>query len=169
MQNINTEKDELDLGPRKNFALAMARKLLKCAEITAAPVSLHRVVEYARRDRNLTIILEKIPGRISGIMVKVRDLDEVSTFIGINTEEPWHRQRYTLGHELGHVFMEHSGCTGDDSYEEREAQIFAAELLMPTAFIKQDLKALRNIPALARLYCVSEHALSIKLKDCRLI
>lgn len=169
MQNDNTEKDELDLGPRKKFALVMAQKLLKASGIGEAPISLRRVIECAKKDRKLVVIMDKIPGNLSGIMVKVGELDEASTFIGINVDEPWCRRRFTLGHELGHMFLEHAGCTGGKTYEEREAQIFSAELLIPSAFIKRDIKKIPNIPALAKKYAVSQQALSIKLSDCRLI
>lgn len=157
------------MGPRCKFARAMAQKLLKSAGIAAAPVSLQRIVEQAQKDRKLVVVMEKIPSRLSGIMVQIGKLDEASTFIGVNADEPWCRRRFTLGHELGHMLMGHTGCTGGGSYEEREAQVFAAELLIPSAFIKADLKAVPNIPALAKKYLVSEQALSIKLKECRLI
>lgn len=163
------ERDELDQGPRKNFAVAMAQKLLKAARITEAPVSLRRVIECAQIDKKLTVVIDKIPGKLSGLMVKVGDLDEASVFIGVNANEPWCRRRFTLGHELGHAFLEHTHCSGPGTYEETEAHTFSAELLIPTALIKQDIKQTPNIPALAKKYLVSQQALTIKLQDCKLI
>ena len=171
MQNVSTEmeRDDLDLGPRKKFAVAMAQKLIKASGITDAPVSLREIIACAKKDRNLTVVIDKIPGKLSGIMVKVGELEDASTFIGVNADDPWCRRRFTLGHELGHMFMEHSGCTGENTYEEREAHAFAGELLIPTEFIKRDIKKTPNIPALAKRYLVSQQALTIKLQDCNLI
>lgn len=172
MQRNDTQKDELDQGPRKKFAQTLARRLLKSAEITEAPVSLERIINHVQMDRKLTVIMEKIPGQLSGIMVRIKDIDQESISIGINADEPWCRRRYTLGHEIGHMLMEHAGCSGDHSdgsYEEREAQIFAGELLIPAALIKLDLKKTPNIPALAKRYRVSEQALTIQMKQCKLV
>lgn len=163
------ESDEFDLGPRRKFAIAMAQKLLKASGIIDAPVSLREIITSAQKDRKLTIVVYKSPGRLAGIMVKVGELEDASTFIGVNADDPWCRRRFTLSHELGHMFMEHSGCTGENTYEEREAHIFAAELLIPTMFIKRDIRQTPHIPTLARKYLVSQHALTIKLQDCRLI
>ena len=167
-----TEKDELDQGPRRKFARVLARGLLKRAGITEAPVSLQRVIEHVQKDRNLTVIMAKIPEQISGIIVRVRDLESESVSIGINADKPWCRRRFTLGHELGHMLMEHAGCSGgvgEETHEEREAQIFAAELLIPKALISLDLKKNPNIPVLAKIYRVSEEALTIQLRQHHLI
>jgi Zn-dependent peptidase ImmA (M78 family) len=169
MRKNDTETEGLDQGPRKKFAIAMAQKLLRAAGITEAPVSLRRIIECAEKDRKLTVIMDKIPGNLSGIMVKVGELDEASTFISVNADDPWCRRRFTLGHELGHMFLEHAGCAGSGTYEEREAHVFSAELLIPKALIKQDIKKTPNIPALAKRYLVSQQALTIKLQDCKLI
>ncbi len=46
------------------------------------------------------------------------------------------RRRFTLAHELGHVLLEHDG---DGDAREREANAFAAELLMPRALVRRFL------------------------------
>ncbi len=166
---MEMEEGNIDLGPRKKFAILMAQKLLKAAGITDAPVSLREIIMCAKKDRKLTVIIDKIPGKISGVMVKIGELEDASTFISVNADDPWCRRRFTLGHELGHMLMEHAGCSGENTHEEREAHIFAAELLIPTAFIKRDIKQIPNIPRLAKKYLVSQHALTIKLQDCRLL
>ena len=172
MPRNDTEIDELDQGARKKFAKVLAKRLIRDAGVTAAPVSLERIIGYLQRERNLTVVKEKMPEKISGLMVKVKSLGEESVFIGVNEDEPWCRRRFSLGHELGHLLLEHTGCSGnpnDGSYGEREAQVFSGELLIPSAFIKPDLEKTPNIPALAKLYRVSQQALSIKLKECRLL
>ena len=47
--------------------------------------------------------------------------------------------------------------------------MFSNELLIPTKFIKVDFAKTPNIQALAKLYRVSEAAMTIKLMDARLI
>ena len=44
------------------------------------------------------------------------------------------RRNFTLAHELGHIYLEHSA---DDSVAEREANHFAAQLLAPRILVEQ--------------------------------
>jgi len=84
-------------------------------------------------------------------------------------------QRYTIAHELGHYLNGHEHYEKNfdnneqpyfDHYyqQEREADIFAAELLMPKTFLKNDLdKYGLDISKLIEKYQVSEQALWIRL------
>ena len=47
------------------------------------------------------------------------------------------RRSFTLAHEVGHIYLEH---TEDDPVREREADAFAAELLMPRVLAAEYLK-----------------------------
>tara|TARA_Y100000114_G_scaffold155435_1_gene179602 strand:- start:11536 stop:12066 length:531 start_codon:yes stop_codon:yes gene_type:complete len=138
-----------------------------------------------------------------GIEVKRDDLSELSLsgfavhkngkrYIGVHGEEPLARQRFTIAHELGHLFLhknesvsydqggmmlfreEHAGNGGDA--KEVEANKFAAELLMPEAELREDTSKegsfdLINrtsatdeiIARLAEKYEVSEQAMTIRL------
>jgi Zn-dependent peptidase ImmA (M78 family) len=100
------------------------------------------------------------------------------------------QQRFTIAHELGH-FLLHEGYTvhldenlgalrinlrnsesarGEDA-DEKEANLFAAELLMPAAFLREDLRdkdldLLADgafIDKLAKKYKVSSQALTFRL------
>lgn len=168
------ENETLDLGPRSSSAKKLARKILTGAKITEAPVSLYRVVEFLRLDYTIAVELVNFPKKISGLIVTCKQLDDEYTTIGINENEPWCRRRFTLAHELGHLIFGHA-CNraeyGEDkvSHNEAEANNFASELLIPTAFIKSDFKNLPNIPALSKLYRVSAQAMSYKLINARLL
>lgn len=113
--------------------------------------------------------------------------------IGINSTESPQRQRFTIAHELGHLFLhrdkkinydrvmgfmmfrdEHSSNGTDRS--EIEANTFAAELLMPSSQIRKDLAHLgsidlmnpdannsQKIKTLAKKYRVSDKAMRIRL------
>ena len=85
-----------------------------------------------------------------GVVVVVRDVgtagqDAFSTWpkggvpiIVVNTGLPIDRMRFSLAHELGHVLM-HVMPNED---QERQANQFASELLMPTGEIREDLAGL---------------------------
>lgn len=110
--------------------------------------------------------------------------------IGVNQSENDARQRFTIAHELGHFFL-HEGrgrtelhvdrtatvfhrnvrsAAGQDEME-IEANLFAAELLMPHQWVKQDANTAgfwdlgdeTRIKSLARRYGVSSHAMTIRL------
>jgi Zn-dependent peptidase ImmA (M78 family) len=57
------------------------------------------------------------------------------------------RRRFTAAHELGHLVMHHEPLPGD-ARQEREAQAFAAELLMPAQIIRDALPTDADIPSL---------------------
>lgn len=142
---------------------------------------------------DLNVLAEK-----SGIEIKYGDFEaEMSGFayqkaktkyIGVNVAESAVRQRFTIAHEFGHIFMhqhdslsydpsvelihfrdEHS-ATGADS-KEREANAFAAELLMPAEIVKKEIQDMKGIDlhdpiAVGRLadrFGVSQAALTVRL------
>jgi Zn-dependent peptidase ImmA (M78 family)/transcriptional regulator with XRE-family HTH domain len=61
----------------------------------------------------------------------------------INTDRPTDRQRYTLGHEIGHIAC----MPGPDEDAEEMAEAFAAELLAPAGQVAADLRAAPVTPA----------------------
>jgi Zn-dependent peptidase ImmA (M78 family) len=117
---------------------------------------------------------------ISGMLEKKDD----SFLITINVADPDTRQRFTLAHELGHYMLHRhligDGLDDDRAYrsteagkyhntligpeEETEANRFAANLLMPREAINRErLKLSDDIRAMASLFGVSEHAMSIRM------
>jgi Zn-dependent peptidase ImmA (M78 family) len=115
---------------------------------------------------------------------RMRDAGRGHAVIGVNIAQHLNRQRFTIAHELGHLLL-HSGDAvhvdaikhRDDvskkgtEIEEVESNLFAAELLMPAQFLKQDLDRLRTITLLdeekvaklARVYGVSSQAMAVRL------
>ncbi len=160
-----------DLGPRKKYAKDLAQKLIKDVKVKEAPVSLQRVIEYIQATRSLTVARIETSEKVSGLLVVIKELDKEHATIGFNANLPWCRRRFTIAHEIGHLFLGHV-CSGNDeggSHNEREADIFAAELLMPKAILKKDYGKSPDVPTLAQLYRVSGEALSIQLMNARLI
>ena len=84
-----------------------------------------------------------------------------------------------IGHEFGHfvnghqhednLFIEDGSRYYNHHFQqEREADAFSAELLMPADFLKRDLSTIGlNIQKLVELYQVSEQAMDIRLKTLR--
>lgn len=105
-------------------------------------------------------------------------LEENRPTITLKSNEFKPRQRFTLAHELGHYFMGHGASIDDnksiyrnkpDSYDwrEREANAFAAEVLMPKMvinFLIED-KDITTVEELAKLLNVSESAMRYRLKN----
>lgn len=114
----------------------------------------------------------------------------------INSKQHPNRRRFSLAHEIGHfVLHEKQQTTKDHAYVdksmrlyhradrasvpqnfkmEREANIFAAELLMPDALVRSkvldeeyDLEDEFDVARLAVVLRVSEQALSLKLTRMR--
>lgn len=163
------ENNILDLGPRKKFAQAQAQKLLKGVGVLVAPVSLWRVIEYLQITRSLDVQKFDFGNNISGITVTEKSFENEVITIGFNEKHPWCRRRFSIGHEIGHLFLGHTCGRDSSDHREKEADIFANELLVPTSFIKADFAKTPDIQTLAKLYRVSTAAMTIKLMDAHLI
>jgi Zn-dependent peptidase ImmA (M78 family) len=129
---------------------------------------------------------------VLGIEIHVRDMSEVenqkghetSGALGVNGDEKVifinasdvrERQRFTIAHELGHYFM-HVDKNSDPDYvsvsfrldrnpKEREADWFAAELLMPEERVRKEHGGNKatSLSRMARKFDVSTVAMSYKL------
>jgi Zn-dependent peptidase ImmA (M78 family) len=84
--------------------------------------------------------------------------------IEVNSGRHLHAQRFTIAHELGHHVMGHDSCGSVDLHE-RQANVFAAELLIPLSFLRGALKELRWLGELSQLFLVSKEAMQYKLNE----
>ncbi|MES2471066.1 MAG: ImmA/IrrE family metallo-endopeptidase [Patescibacteria group bacterium] len=160
-----------EFGPRKKVAKNLAQKLIRNSGIFNAPVSLQKVIEHLQTTYSLDVKKITVGEKVSGLLVVCKEVDTEYATIGFNANHPWYRRRFTIAHEIGHLLMGH-GCNKnleDSSLNETEANQFAGELLVPTAFIKKDFKKISNIKELAKLYRVSDQAITIKIMDARLV
>lgn len=158
-------RDEATLGPNVGGARAIARKLLKDAGIIEVPVSLQKVLDHMRTRHDLAVL--RIPfDRLDGMLVVVDDGPPTLVF---NPDRPWVRRRFTVSHEVGHYLLGHGGCSAADEHAEKEANQFAAELLMPLAMIKVDYKKDRDLEKLAAKYVVSQEAMCLHLMECKVL
>lgn len=164
--------------PRRKVARDLARALVKDLRIKSPPVDVERIVHA----RGLKLEKVSIDSTLSGTLYPtVKE-------IVINTRgRSEARQRFTIAHELGHWEFHHHelgelppdtfGYAGayesDDQPEPRsavevEASAFAAELLMPSAWIRRVTKPMATgLPqALAAQYQVSNEAMFYQLMSC---
>ncbi len=108
------------------------------------------------------IVLEEdfSTGRIDGMCQWVYD----HPVLLLNSTAPTCRKRFSLAHELGHLVL-HNGIATED--QEREADEFASEFLMPSHVIRPDLRpaTLGRLKDLKQVWGVSMQALARKALD----
>ena len=146
--------------------------------------------------RRPPVPVDKFARKLKLLLYPLRADDEISgaiirkagrrVIIAVNPAHHINRQRFTIAHELGHYFFhEGLGEHVDENFRvawrnadsskavnwiEIEANRFAAELLMPTRFLKRDLNSCQNIDKrtvalLAKKYIVSPEAMKIRLSQ----
>lgn len=142
------------------------------------PVDVKQLAEAA----GATIRYDEFDDGLSGFAYQKHG----SKFIGINSTESDERQRFTIAHELGHLFMHKQNTVNYDvgimlfrdshssngtDVKEIEANNFAAELLMPEEHIRKDVVRMGGIDLeddealsnLADKYGVSRRAMIVRL------
>lgn len=148
-------------------------------------------VEQIATKLGIELMLYDFGDDVSGVLL--RDGDKAK--IGYSTHTGPLRQRFTIAHELGHYILNHqrqgvfvdtpekyftlfrdnNSSTGED-FQEREANAFAASLLMPRDLLLEAATTIyqtgitRNedydiIPVLADGFKVSKLAMSIRLTN----
>jgi Zn-dependent peptidase ImmA (M78 family) len=166
---------------RKRKIQALVETLLDRNGITEAPVPVSQIAKA----NGARIVVDSLEGNLSGFLYRDND----KAVIGVNTHHAKVRQNFTIAHELGHFLLhdqeqlhvDHDfrvrlrddvSSQGIDK-DEREANFFAASLLMPKHFLEKDLESMDDIDflddeslqELARKYGVSTQALVNRLKN----
>lgn len=159
-----------------------AEALLRQFGLLAVPVPVDKVAS------RLGVQVERttFEDDVSGVLV----LEDGRGMIGVNASHAPTRQRFTVAHELGHyvlhrdqlpvfidtqlrqfsaVFRDAGSSTGEDR-REREANGFAAALLMPASLVREEINRLQldlneeeAVIALAARFKVSRQAMSFRL------
>ena len=179
------------MAVRKKFVRSLVEKLLSDRGIRGPAVN----VEEIARSLRIQIRREAVEADLSGYLVRKTDLGQA--LIGVNSDHPSARQRFTIAHELAHYLLHEGEVVHFDGDKqgytvnlrsersaqsntdlEREANLFAAELLMPAEFLFRDVR-IRNIDLLddksdelrqiAKEYKVSQQALTYRLANLQLI
>ena len=169
------------MAVRRRKIRELVEELLRKNGITEPPVPVWDIA----RNSGARFAVESLEGDLSGFLYKNTD----RKVIGVNTQHASVRQNFTVSHELGHLLLhdqeelhldrafstvrlrDQTSSQGIDD-EEKEANLFAAELLMPHQFLRADLAGAdaldpyddNLIPELARRYQVSVQALTFRLQ-----
>lgn len=160
-----------EVKPNIAFARELANKLLSDADVHSSPVVMAHIVKYLKTKYSLRVLPYKLGKKTSGVQATNDDI----IIIAYNDKQHPHRQRFTVAHEIGHLIIGHTHKGNDydpDSKDihEVEANAFAAELLMPENWLKDDYLLRETDPkVLASNYQVSEHAMWIRLLECNII
>lgn len=162
---------KFDEGNRKGYIRNIARKCIKEYFKTRPlepPIPIEKIAKYngfeifelESMNENQRAIVHFIP-------------EENRKLIGLNKKYHIHNKRFSIGHELGHYFLNHppeSECTDEEiKLYNREADEFSAELLIPLNLLKEKIRELKDAKKIASLFLVSEEALWIKIKNQNLI
>jgi len=166
---------------RRKQIRALADKILSQFRVDEAPVPIERIAQ----ELGTTVQHAPAEDDLSGFLYRHRK--SKTTIIGVNANHHPNRQMFTIAHELGHfllhdvedvhvdrgfcVQLRNRASSEGTSVEEKEANLFAAELLMPKTFLEQDLHDIDVvdlvdedvIAALARRYFVSTQAMTFRL------
>ncbi|MEO8630213.1 MAG: ImmA/IrrE family metallo-endopeptidase [Betaproteobacteria bacterium] len=166
---------------RKRKIQVMVEVLLAENGITEAPVPVLKIAQA----KGARIHMDSLEGDLSGFLYR----DKEVAVIGVNTRHASVRQNFTISHELGHLLLHDQeqlhvdrdfrvrlrddvSRKGTDEAE-KEANFFAASLLMPKAFLEKDLANEEFVDllddaflrGLSRKYGVSTQALVNRLKN----
>jgi Zn-dependent peptidase ImmA (M78 family) len=166
---------------RRRKIESLVEGLLATYNITEAPVPVERIAKA----KGARIFYQSLEDDVSGFLYR----DKTQAVIGVNTHHAPVRQNFTTAHELGHLLLhdqeqlhiDHEfrvrlrddvSSQGTDEAE-REANFFAASILMPRRFLEEDLVNEEYVDLLdddcltdlARKYGVSAQALVNRLKN----
>lgn len=162
-----------------------AAKVLSEAKVHAPPVKLSGLL----LQQGVSLTSAPAEDHLSGFVLKKSGSKPV---IGFNSELPPVRQRFVIAHELGHLLLhnknglhvdrspaKHDGGVNADGLDEDEVEAnrFAAEILMPEPWIREEVKMIGHpavdddplIGLLAKKYMVSLQAMTIRLTSLGLI
>lgn len=158
------------------------------SQANTVPVNIEAII------RGLGIEVRKdadLPPNISGQIKRVGDRYEIASAKG----EHYYRQRFSLAHELGHYVLHRSligqGVDDDKKYRstaeghfyntsieldhERQANSFAASILIPEKLLKEKMSELAGypsdqlVPKLYKAFQVSRSAMEWRLKNTGLL
>jgi Zn-dependent peptidase ImmA (M78 family) len=160
-----------------------AQKVLDDLEISSVPTPVERIVKSLGAKLRFSPFDDELSG-----MIFIKDSIPI---IGVNALHHPNRQRFTIGHEIGHLVLhriqlsntvhvdkqfpvlmrDQASSTGTELME-IQANKFAAALLMPTEIFRDELSSMsfdiddeRPLDALAQKFKVSRQAIELRLRS----
>lgn len=166
---------------RRKHIRTIVENLLTEQRVRSAPIPVMDIADAL----GAKVKLEPAEDDLSGFLY--RDRKKKITIIGVNADHHPNRRNFTAAHELGHFLLHdfddvhvdrrfkvwlrsETSSQGTDD-EEKEANLFAAELLMPARFIAKDIERIGTfdlldeavIQEMAERYGVSSQAMTFRL------
>jgi Zn-dependent peptidase ImmA (M78 family) len=157
-----------------NNAREKARALVARYDFKKPPINVFEIAE----NEGIKVVFFNPDGQtsdVSGLLEKDKKK------IYLNATESPQRQAFTLAHELAHYYLDHKPdeygvlkrnvAYADKPPKEKEADMFAAELLMPTSIVIETKKKYHlsddDYDILAAMFAVSESAMKFRLKSLK--
>jgi Zn-dependent peptidase ImmA (M78 family) len=175
------------MAVRRQHIRALVDRILLDHNITRhkVPIDVDSIAQFY----GIEIKRDDVDDGLSGFLV--RSNKSGKAVIGVNRKHHPNRQRFTIAHELGHfllhenevvhfdakrtgysVHMRNEASSEGNDDLEREANLFAAELLMPARFLQKDALAKSidlfdedALEKVAEKYEVSTQALTYRLAN----
>lgn len=168
---INIEKKQF-IEPAK----MAARRVLEKYNLSP-PVDLYQLA----KEMKIGIHYRSLPANCDGWTVSLKSNLAVEYIILVNFRSFAVRQRFTIAHEIGHIVLNHCDrsnvfmykhpkiTVNDNFILERDADIFASELLIPTPHLLKLIKSdeTQDIKRLSDFFQVSKQAMAIKLEEIK--
>ncbi len=136
------------------------------------PISLEKILEYFKLNlKSGNFQKSELAGAI----------DRENNTIYVARDDPYTRKAFTVAHELGHFILHKNksrelfyrrqviSLDQEDSSDEKEANFFAASLLMPLDLIKKYFSLTKNLKELSTVFGVSPSAVHWRLKNLGLV
>lgn len=132
----------------------------------SCPVDLNNIV----KERDIIMVDKELQ---NGQAMYIPDQEQKIIIIDKQNQSP-EQLRFNVAHELAHDIMEHNNSilsnpnakiAGNKSPQDRQADVFASELLIPTPVLKREfIKHKGNILKLANDFKVTTEAIRAKAK-----
>ena len=159
---------------------AIVKKIIAKNKITDFPIPLEKILKSYKIGLNYSILEDAVSGFLYN--------KDGKYIISVNSRHPIVRQRFTIAHELGHYLLNHQGdlfidkgyifrdfrsSTGNIRWE-KEANKFAAELLMPQLMLERFINSEKieddeDLEIVAQKLVVSTQSLIYRLDNLGLI
>lgn len=121
----------------------LAREVRQHLGVNRLPPEFGDLTRMMEEQLRVDVAVETLPGGVDGLSVVQEDFK----LILISNAAPATRQRFTLAHELGHIFADapqnplvDQNVTFTGTPEEARANAFAAEFLVPSEQLTQELR-----------------------------
>ncbi len=143
-----------------NNARKIAKEILKKLKVTAPPIDLQPICTFLMAN---VVFIKATDSQYLGRLINGR--------IEIIEGLPEVIFRSTLAHELGHLALSHDlrgrwdtlDSLNDPDPHEKEAWVFAGELLLPDSLLRKEFKANPNFDHLANIFKVTRDLLGVEI------